>query len=275
MVGMKLRQSNMELLRIVAILMITMHHTILEKYRGSIVEGNCFFDGWQIATFVNGFVYIGVNLFVLISGYFGIKFKWKGVLNLFVFCAFYMFLNLMMSTYLFHDDSFTLGTIIWKSLKALTKTSKWFILCYVALYFLAPFLNAAIEKMDKKQYRNALVILSVYCLYFGFIRGVTWFNETGYSVGQFIWLYLIAGYIRKFNLAEKAKQHKSLLWYIYIGCSFIWATLTIANYSGINIPLWLPTTYNNPFTWAASIAFFCIFTTFDFQCRWINYIVNP
>ena len=135
---MPVRQSNMELLRIIAILMITMHHTILGKYRGSIVDGDVFVNGWQIATVVNGFVYIGVNLFVLISGYFGIKFKWKGLFNLFIFCAFYMFLNLMISTYVFHEESLTFGTILIKSLKAMTKTSKWFILVYVVLYFISP-----------------------------------------------------------------------------------------------------------------------------------------
>lgn len=161
---MPVRQSNMELLRIIAILMITMHHTILAKYMGSIVDGEGFVDGWQIATIVNSFVYVGVNIFVLISGFFGIKFKWKGMMNLFIFCVFYMFINLIISTYVFHNESFSFGTILYKSLKALTKTSKWFVLCYVALYFISPILNAARDHMDRKQYRTALFLLSIYLL---------------------------------------------------------------------------------------------------------------
>lgn len=271
---MKVRQSNMELLRIIAILMITMHHTIIDKYRGSIVDGNVLLDGWQINTILNSFVYIGVNLFVLISGYFGIKFKWKGVLNLFIMCVFYMFINLLVSTYILHADSFSFRTIIYRSLNAFTQTSKWFVLAYTVLYFISPFLNAAIEYMSKEQYKRALILLSIYCLYFGFIRRVNLFNDTGYSVGQFIWLYFIAGYIRKFNIADKAKKHKFLLCSIYLGCCIMWAVLTIINNNGFHIPLWRQTTYNNPFTWSASIAFFCIFTTYSFHSKWVNYIAK-
>ncbi len=271
---MKSRQSNMELLRIIAILMITMHHTIIEKYKGSIVYGNVFDDGWQIATVANSFVYIGVNLFVLISGYWGIKFKWKGVLNLFIFCAFYMFINCLMDTYVFHRESFSFGTIILKSLTSMTQTSKWFILAYTALYFLSPVLNSAMEQMSKTNYRRAIIILSVYCLYFGFIRNVDIFNNTGYSVGHFIWLYLIAGYIRKYITANKIKQHKNKLYCVFIGSSLIWAFLTIVNYTWIHIPTWRPTTYNNPFIMSASISFFCLFTTLDFHNKYINIIAK-
>lgn len=62
--------------------------------------------------------------------------------------------------------------------------------------------------------------------------------------------------------------------YIYIGCSLVWAALTIAKFSGFNIPLWRQTTYNNPFTWSASIAFFLLFTTIEFQSKWINYLAK-
>lgn len=270
----KPRQSNMELLRIIAILMITMHHTIIEKYRGSIVDGDVFVNGWQLATFINGFVYIGVNLFILISGFWGIKFKWKGVLNLLIFCSFYKFINLTISTYYFHEGAHSIGNICANTITALSRTPKWFILAYIALYFLSPVLNTAIDQMSKQQYRRALIILSIYCLYFGFIRGVKIFNDTGYSVGHFIWLYLIAGYIRKHTTKEEISQRKPLLIMLYVVSCLIWSALTITNFSGINIPFWHPTTYNNPFTLSASIAFFCLFTTFEFHNKLINHIAK-
>lgn len=271
---MKIRQSNMELLRIVAILMMTLHHTILERYRGSIVDGDMFVDGWQIATIINSLVYIGVNLFVLISGYFGIKFKWKGVLNLFIFCAFYMFLNLLLSTYVFHEETLTIGTIFAKSLKALTRTSKWFIPCYLALYFLAPLLNTARENLTKKQYLYGLIILSVYCFWFGFIRQVNIFNHNGYTVGQFIWLYFIGGYISRFEPQNKLKHKRVSLIAIYVLCCLCWAGLTIAKYEGVALSHWHPTTYNNPFILIGAIAFFCLFTTFDFRSKVVNYLAQ-
>ena len=90
----------MELLRIIAILMISVHHYLLDVRYHCILDGNLLQEGWQWAFVVNGFVFIGVNLFVLISGYYGIKFKWRGLINLFLFCAFYMFISLVTKTYI-------------------------------------------------------------------------------------------------------------------------------------------------------------------------------
>lgn len=78
---MQIRQSNIELLRLVCILMITVHHLIclgitLNVHAG---DANYMKAFWAIT----GFLYIGVNVFILISGYFGIKFKWRKVLDLY------------------------------------------------------------------------------------------------------------------------------------------------------------------------------------------------
>ncbi|MBQ9339280.1 MAG: acyltransferase [Paludibacteraceae bacterium] len=271
---MKIRQSNMELLRIIAILMITTHHYLIGTGYWCIVDGENLTQGWQWATIINSFMYIGVNVFVLISGYFGIKFKWKGVLNLFIFCAFYMFLNLLLSTYVFHEETLTIGTIFAKSLKALTRTSKWFIPCYLVLYFLAPLLNTARENLTKNQYLYGLIILSVYCFWFGFIRQVNIFNHNGYTVGQFIWLYFIGGYISRFEPQNKLKHKRVSLIAIYVLCCLCWAGLTIAKYEGVALSHWHPTTYNNPFILIGAIAFFCLFTTFDFHSKVINYFAQ-
>lgn len=267
------RESNMELLRIVAILMITLHHFLIDKYRGGIVYGNEFLDGWQWAVMLNGFVYIGVNVFVLISGYFGIKFKWKGVMNLFIFCAFYMALNLLQQDFIGYEQ-YTSTEILFKSLKALKNTSKWFIPCYLALYFISPFLNTARDSLSKHQYICALIVLSVYCLWFGYIRQSNVFNHNGYTVGQFIWLYFIGGYIRRFNVIQSVRKCRMVCVSIWLILSLLRGVATIALYSGYPLLVWHPITYNNPFTLIASIAFFCLFTTFHFKSKAINYIAQ-
>ena len=266
------RESNMELLRIIAMLMITLHHFLINKYRGGIVNGDEFLSGWQWAVMINGFVYIGVNVFVLISGHFGIKFKWKGVLNLFIICVFYMMLNLITQKYYGADYSYT--EILVKSLKAITRTTKWFIPCYLALYFLSPFLNIAKDNMSKQQYVYALLVLSAYCIWFGYIRQCNVFNQTGYSVGQFIWLYFIGGYIRRFNRVNNICKYRIVCVCIWIVMSALWGGATVVLYSGISLPLWHPITYNNPFTLVGAVAFFCLFTTFHFKSRIVNYIAR-
>lgn len=64
------RDSNMELLRIVCMLFILMHHFIVHVFCPELVvcDGNL---GWYraVGIVVNGFIYVGVNCFILISGY--------------------------------------------------------------------------------------------------------------------------------------------------------------------------------------------------------------
>jgi surface polysaccharide O-acyltransferase-like enzyme len=255
--------------------MITIHHTLLDgRLNGIIVNGENLISGWQWVVLLNGFVFVGVNVFILISGFYGIKFKWKGVLNLFVCCAFYMFLNFLIQKYMLGEEEITGGLILRKSLTSMTHTPKWFIPCYVVLYFLSPLLNAAIESMTKRHYLYGLGVLSAYCLWFGYVRHACAFNNNGYAVGQFIWLYFIGGYIKRFVTMETLKRFRGLNVSLWLVSSVLWGGATILLYQGIYVPLWRPITYNNPFTLIGSVAFFCIFPTYHFYSKTINYLAK-
>ena len=78
---MKERDSNIELLRIVCMMFIVVHHSLLGLYSVPFVlegQGECDVLSGS-ALILNGFCYIGVNVFILISGYYGIKFKWRAI----------------------------------------------------------------------------------------------------------------------------------------------------------------------------------------------------
>ena len=67
------RISNVELLRILSIFFITIHHLVI---RGADTCGYSIpytFDQGYIGIIINCFCIIGVNIFILISGWFGIK----------------------------------------------------------------------------------------------------------------------------------------------------------------------------------------------------------
>lgn len=73
------RKSQFEAIRIVAMIMIVCHHIVLHICNKDI-------PGFNI---LNCICISGVNLFVLISGYFLIKLRWEGVLNLVSTVLFY------------------------------------------------------------------------------------------------------------------------------------------------------------------------------------------
>ena len=69
------RQSNIELLRCFAMLCIIVYHLCLFAL-GGVSTGTKLYQALQIP------LHIGVPLFVLISGYFGIRFSLKGLMRL-------------------------------------------------------------------------------------------------------------------------------------------------------------------------------------------------
>ena len=76
----KVRQSNLELLRIVAMFLVLMVHANFLSLKAPIHEDgiDCFVI---LKCFVQSISIVCVNVFILISGYFGIKLKIKSITN--------------------------------------------------------------------------------------------------------------------------------------------------------------------------------------------------
>ena len=270
---MKERDSNIELLRIIAMFMITLHHFLVDpNMTYSCIVGRApIFPGYELATIINGFLYVGVNCFVLISGYYGIKFKWRGVYKLWLMCAFYIFCSPIIAYWL-HGAQFSLWQTVHDTVFCFSYNVHWFINYYIYLLFLSPLLNFAQSSMNKKQHLYVLVLLTILSLYFGFWRHDIYWNKDGYTVGQFIYLYLIGGYIQRYVRIEKTSRW--LLFSLYLTCCIIWGVLTIIKYNYGVIGHWRPVTYNNPFMLIGAIAFFMFMRTFTFHSKFVNRVAQ-
>lgn len=127
------RQSNLELARIISMAAIVVWHFIVHGvYQSSLPESvsmsaETFDDSLLLATSL--FVCFGTNLFVLISGYFGIRLSWKGILNLWLLTSFYNFLNIIV------NDQVTLSSVVHSQI--ISSTEHWFFQAYLWLSLLA------------------------------------------------------------------------------------------------------------------------------------------
>lgn len=136
--------------------------------------------------------------------------------------------------------------------------------CYIIFYFLSPMIR--LENISNSMHTRIIVLASIINIYFGYI----WDDySNGYSVGQFIYMYVIGSYIRKFISVNKTKRYQYLLSYI-IFCS-IFVSLSILNYY-VDIPFWKAYYYNNPLLIAGSIGFFLFMLTFHFHSNVVNRI---
>ena len=263
------RKSNMELLRLVLMFFILMHHYLLKGGMNAGFQKDV--DLNLLAAFLDPFFFVGVDCFVLISGYFGIRFKLKGLYKLFVQCAFYGLLF-----YLLHlcFDEAKLGKSIVDNFLLVFSTPPgwWFIRVYVYLYLLSPLLNMVIENLSHSQFKLVLLILTVLNIYFGYLRQ-TPINPDGYNTANFIFLYFIGRYIKLY--CAKGCTKKYFLGYLF--CCAIMGLIVDLKHTVLQVDSILLNVhvYNNPLLIMASVFLLLTFASisipFSKLINWLSF----
>lgn len=211
------RKSNFELLRIVCILMIIGLHynnARMGGALGNVIEGT---PNYYIVHFTESLFIVAVNVFILITGYFSYKkesVKVSKVIHLFYLCIVYgiSIFALMLLT----------GNIVINvsSIKTLINTicSRWFVVIYIILYLLIPYINKLLNAIDKKQHRILLIILIFFFYIWPTFYNAITISDGGYGIINFVTLYLIGAYIAKY-VDYDIKKYKTIG--IYLLCAII------------------------------------------------------
>lgn len=225
-------------------------------------------------TFINGFLFVAVNCFVLISGYYGIKLKCKGIVNLYFTLAFWGLIGYF--AYLLYSGTLHLGrSIILESIRQsiliISNSEWWFVNAYLMLMLFSPILNAAILCLDKRQHMISILLLLILQVYFGNFRHTFGLNFNGYSVNNFVLLYMIGNYIHRFVSQSIIDKFRWRSFASYCVCAVVWSILAIITheYSIASLHVW---TYNNIFTLIGGISLFGFMLSFHFYSRFINWM---
>lgn len=267
---MKQRESNIELLRIVAMLMVLIVHadfaalgvpTSIDAHVAPVLT--VFRYVWETLSVVC------VNVFVLISGWFGIRPNAKS------FCKF-IFQVLFFSLGVYGVGA-ALGMVestpsAWLDMLLCRHGLYWFIPAYVLLYLLAPVLNAYLLQASRKQVAATLVVFYVFQWVYGFAFDEEPIFKFGYSTMSFIGLYLLAQYLRKY-CSEYAAKKRLLCFGVYLLCAVVLAGLGFAAaYFEVNGGQIHVIAYNNPIVILESAALLLLFTSFRFRSKAINFV---
>lgn len=256
----KLRNSNIELLRIVAMLFIISHHFLVH---GMNIWQDSSWDNLTLLS-LDSLFFIGVNVFVLISGYYTIRFDWKKLLRLYLLAAIIGGVGYM--THIIIDDASLGRSVIYNTIFSISHApGTWFIKTYIYLFFFSPILNSALNSFDRKQTQLVLILLTIISVYFG------WFwqddiNKDGYNLINFVWIYCIGYYLSHYF------DHSKISCLIYLVISII-SSISNAVIS-ILIESYQAWTYNNPLIVLAAISFLLFFLSFNFSSRLVNYIAS-
>lgn len=186
------RNSNLEILRILAMTFIVIFHLVRHGFDGvpfALSNPNSIFL-YFFATLGK----LGVDIFIIISAYFMIKqkFTFRKLLILGGEVYFYSLMCLVIFA-LFITPLTPIS--IQDILKSVLPISHgyWFIADYIVLMILSPFLNKAINKLSKSDFLKLLTVIIILWVVFPTFTGDC-FGIT--EMGFFFVLYLIGSFIR-------------------------------------------------------------------------------
>lgn len=261
------RESGVELLRIVAMFLVLVVHANFFSL------GTPHYERWStdgvLQTLVQSFAIVCVNVFVMISGWFGIRPKAKSLIS-FLFQIFFFFFGVYVVLIIAGLEPFSFRSL---ANCLLLLPENWFVKAYLLLYIISPVLNVYCESADLKVQRNLLILFFGFQIVYGWaVPGVDTFSG-GYSTISFIGLYLLMQYVRNTDCFI-CKQPCVTNLVIFTIISLITTTLyVVGSWYHINQVSMLYC-YNCPLVIIASLYFFLTFRSLKFKNRIINWIAS-
>lgn len=269
----KKRDSNFELLRLVAMLMVVQMHV---NYGTMRIPTYADVVGYPVDTFTRIFFQqvsvVGVNLFVLISGWFGIRPSLKRVVSMFYQVAFWG----VISTGL----AYALGLpLLWGDIAKsfFFGSTYWFITAYVALCVIAPILNSYVEHTHPRSILLMLMALFFLEAIYEWILQTQTFGS-GYSAFAFVGLYIAARYLRLYD-TKLLIQPASRAWGGYLLATAVPAVIAFASIrffgEGFHPLIYCShVVYTSPFVVVASLCLFLAFARLSFYSRVVNWLAG-
>ena len=192
----KKRDSNIELLRLLAMFLVLVVHA---DFFSLGIPAQSEVMSSPVSTFTRFFFesmsIVCVNVFVLISGWFGIHPSKKGFCNFVFQCLFFSFGTYLLFV-LFGKTHFSVKEVAGC---LFLREWNWFIRAYIGLYILAPVLNAYVLTVERRKQKQILMCFFLFQTIYSWLNGAAVFFVDGYSTMAFIGLYLLARYINVFK----------------------------------------------------------------------------
>ncbi len=262
----KKRNANMELLRMISMLMVVMLHGL---GKGELLL-NLSVDGGvnaTIAWLLESLSLGAVNIFILISGYYLIdsKFKIGRLIELVAELLFYSVLSFAVSmafgieTYQEWDIYHLLHVVLPVHMKLY-----WFMTCYICIYMLLPLISAGVKNIEKKQFGTIIICLLIFeCAFKTILPVRITEDEFGYNVFWFLIVFLIGAYYKLYGFKYVNNFTKGICIYL-IGAFLIFLENTAIDFISVRFGHLeelegVSTEYNHIFVLMSAIGIFAAF----------------
>lgn len=272
---MKQRESNLELLRIVSMFLIVFHHFAIHGSSWASQYHPAFKGAEEIQLLLLCLGKVGVVAFVLIGAYFlSVKqFKLWRIINLCTITFVYSWL-IYLVLLLCYPQVLKMESLQFTFLPIPIPSNYWFVIAYVYMLILMPFLNLVLQKLSNRQLVCLLGLIFLFWCCLQFIPNnkldntdYSFFNENNY----FLFLYLIGGFIRKNQLvARPNKAFTYLIGSIIITYLIIILSVNSKNYAFLESFM---VAENNPISLIIGILMFLYFNSLKLgHIKAINYV---
>lgn len=192
-ISQKMRDSNIELFRIIVMLLIIAHHYVVNSGIEASIFANPLLPSSIFLAIFGAFGKIGINCFVLITGYFMCTSKIsvkKFVKLLFMILFYNIVINSMfwITGYIpFSVESFLNVLIPFRTV------AQNFTFTFLLFFLCIPFLNILIHNITEKQHLKLIILVSFIYVLFGTIPS---FSVSMNYVSWYIVLFFTASYLR-------------------------------------------------------------------------------
>ena len=255
------RQSNIELLRCFAMLCIIVYHLCLFAL-GGVSTGTKLYQALQIP------LHIGVPLFVLISGYFGIRFSLKGLMRLCSKGYFYFVPFAVIPMILTHSGGVK---DVLKIVFIFGFDAQWYLNTYLYLFLFSPIINRYLENITKSQRLYLLAILTFMSVYIGNVTEGDVCLVEGKNLTNFLLLYTLGNSLRHYQEhINGCSQFKLVITYLLFNAFLVIGFMYIPIIAG---KIWKYSyAYDSPIIMVNSVWMFAIFSKLDVKSRFVNWM---
>lgn len=237
------RQLNIEVLRIFSMLLILLWHIGGHFMPFVPKEANV---SNNVINYTALFITFHVDVFVLITGYFGIRKRTNAFVKTLILCVFYaLALNIFVSL---TGGHFNISEVI----MPLSSSPWWFLKVYMLLVLIAPILETYIKEATCKDFYFLMGIAILLNVYFGFFLHLAPYNNHGYDIFNFVLVYLLGCLLRRDDKIITAFKERPLLPTItfLVCCAIRYKVQPITSIT------W--TDYNSPLNLLMALSVFCL-----------------
>lgn len=266
------RNSAIELLRIFAgLAIIVLHFNFWNLHVVDLTTGLT----QKVLLILEAICVCAVNVFILISGYCSAnsrKVNVSRLVNLIIQTSAFSFIFAVLGSIM--HDSWQIKRIIGSLLPV-----NYYVILYVALMFIAPFINMVMDRLSKASMKKFIwIVMCVFSIYptlvdiLEEVLGKTFMGLNsisikgsieGYTVINFMLVYTIGVYIRKMDLVKKINANILKISAV-ASVAFIFIWYEILPKSAYN--------YSSPLVILEACIIFMIFARMNFKHKFINII---